>query len=142
MVEENPQQLVLRSASDCHGAENQTDIWSGGFLNLDETQHIRDRGKGTARPRAESVAEVQGWQWGHGKTLDYARDGLLPRGPIPPAWMDYRGYFLHGTQVDLRYRIDGRSVIDGQRESHASDELLYRRSKAKAIHRSRCRWSN
>ena len=104
---------------------NQADIWNGGFLNLDETQHIRDRGEGTARPRGESIAELQGWQWGHGETLDYSRDGLLPRGPMPPAWMDYRGYFLHGTQVVLSYRIDGRSVLETVHADEASSTIRH-----------------
>jgi len=104
---------------------NQADIWRGGFLDLDETQHIRDRGEGTARPRGESIAELQGWQWGHGETLDYSRDGLLPRGPMPPDWMDYRGYFLHNAQVVLSYRIDGRSVLETVQSDASSNTIRH-----------------
>ncbi len=104
---------------------NQADVWQGGFLDLDDTQHIRDRGEGTARPRGKSIAELQGWQWGHGETLDYSRDGLLPRGPMPTNWMDYRGYFLHGTQVVLSYRIDGRSVLETVQADASSNTIRH-----------------
>ena len=49
---------------------NQADLWRGGFLDLDDTQHIRDRGEGTAKPKGQSIVEFQGWQWGHDETFD------------------------------------------------------------------------
>ncbi|MFG0263285.1 MAG: DUF6797 domain-containing protein, partial [Novipirellula sp. JB048] len=97
-------------AYDLHSMD-QADIWNG-FLDLSETQHVRPRGEGTANPDGESIAELAGWRWGHGGTLDYSRDGFLPRGPIPTKWMDYRGHYLHHDRVLLSYTIDGREILE------------------------------
>jgi putative heme-binding domain-containing protein len=91
---------------------NQADLWTGGFLDLKETQHVRNRGEGTANPQGKSIQRLQGWQWGHDGTLDYPRDGLLPRGPLPRRWMDYHGYYLRGNSVQLSYSIDEREVSE------------------------------
>ncbi|WDQ15321.1 DUF6797 domain-containing protein [Rhodopirellula sp. P2] len=88
------------------------EVWTGGFLDLSETQHQRPRGEGTANPEGTPVAGLAGWQWGHDGDLDYSRAGCLPRGPLPPNWMDYRGYHLHGDEVVLSYQIDGRDVLE------------------------------
>ncbi|MGI9475055.1 MAG: DUF6797 domain-containing protein [Rubripirellula sp.] len=90
---------------------DQAGLWRGG-IDLSDTQHVRDRGEGTVDPLTPDVAELQGWAWGHGGTLDYARESLLPRGPIPSSWMDYRGHHLHGDRVVLNYSIDGRRVFE------------------------------
>lgn len=91
---------------------NQADIWQGGFLDLSETQHQRPRGEGVPVRIGSSIAALQGWQWGHDGTLDYPRDGLLPRGPLPEHWMKYRGYYLDGRKVILSYRIDDREILE------------------------------
>ncbi|WP_436298389.1 DUF6797 domain-containing protein [Stieleria mannarensis] len=91
---------------------NQAGIWRDGFLDLSNTQHVRGRGEGTANPDGKLIDGLAGWQWGHDGTLDYSREGLLPRGPLPTKWMDYRGHYLHGDQLMLRYSIDGREVME------------------------------
>ncbi len=96
---------------------NQAGIWRDGFLDLSNTQHVRDRGEGTANPQGAEIDALAGWQWGHDGRLDYPRDGLLPRGPMPTRWMDYRGHHLSGDRVVLRYAIDGRSVLESPRSS-------------------------
>ncbi|MEO9590960.1 DUF6797 domain-containing protein [Rhodopirellula bahusiensis] len=88
------------------------DVWSGGFLDLNETQHQRPRGEGTANPDGTSVPGLAGWHWGHGRKLGYSLPNSLPRGPLPEKWMDYRGYYLLGDEVVLSYQIDGREVLE------------------------------
>ncbi|CAD73541.1 MAG TPA: hypothetical protein DDX19_25945 [Rhodopirellula baltica] len=88
------------------------DVWTGGFLDLSETQHQRPRGEGTADPDGTSIPGLASWQWGHDGELDYSREGCLPRGPLPKKWMDYRGYFLRGNNVILSYQIDGRDLFE------------------------------
>ncbi|MCS7468975.1 c-type cytochrome [Stieleria sp. ICT_E10.1] len=95
---------------------NQAGIWRDGFLDLSNTQHVRARGEGTANPDGRVLDDLAGWQWGHDGTLDYSRDDLLPRGPMPKRWMDYRGHYLHGDQLVLRYRIDGREILELPRQ--------------------------
>ncbi len=98
-------------AYDLHTMD-QAKIWSGGFLDVDQTQHKRGRGEGYPQPRGE-IAEALGlWQWGHDGTLDYPTDDLLPRGPLPTKWLDYHGHYLHGDQIVLAYAIDGREILE------------------------------
>lgn len=97
---------------------NQAGVWRGGFLDLSNTQHVRDRGEGTANPLGEMIPELAGWQWGHDGSLDYSRDSLSPRSPMPKYWMTYHGHYLSGPRVAFRYAIDGREII----ESHQAGE--------------------
>ncbi|MDF1746318.1 MAG: c-type cytochrome [Gimesia sp.] len=91
---------------------NQTGIWQGGFLNLKATQHIRGRGEGVPQPEGKVLEGLAGWQWGHDGTLDYSRKDLLPRGPLPKKWFNYKGHYLHGKQLVLSYAIDGREILE------------------------------
>jgi putative heme-binding domain-containing protein len=96
---------------DLHSMD-QADIWRDGFLDLSETQHARGRGEGTANPDGEAIPGLDGWAWGHDGSLDYPREGLLPRGPLPDQWMHYAGHYRHGNRVVLRYSIDGREILE------------------------------
>lgn len=91
---------------------DQAGVWRGGFLDLRETQHHRDRGEGTADPDGEPMRGLTGWRWGHDGTLDYPVEGLLQRGPLPERWLDYHGHYLCGDEVVLSYSIDGRPVLE------------------------------
>ncbi|MBL6921552.1 MAG: c-type cytochrome [Akkermansiaceae bacterium] len=91
---------------------DQAGLWTGGFLNLLNTQHYRERGGGVAQPKGEMVKGLQRWEWAHGGTFDYSREDLLARGPIPKAWMDYRGHYVHEGKVVLSYSIDGREILE------------------------------
>jgi putative heme-binding domain-containing protein len=101
----------LTISYDLHSLD-QAGIWKNGFLDLSETQHHRPRGEGTANPDGEPVIGLAGWKWGHDGTLDYPRDELLPRGPLPKHWMDYRGYFRCGRRILMSYAIDGREILE------------------------------
>lgn len=91
---------------------NQAGLWQGGFLDLSQTQHIRGRGEGVPHPRGKLLKNLSGWQWGHAGTLDYPRENLRPRGPLPKKWLDYHGHYLHGKQLVLSYQIDGREILE------------------------------
>lgn len=98
-------------AYDLHTMD-QAAIWSGGFLDVDQTQHKRGRGEGYPEPRGEVIETLDLWQWGHDGTLDYSKADVLPRGPLPQRWLDYHGHFLCGDQIVLNYSIDGREVLE------------------------------
>ncbi|MFH5803668.1 DUF6797 domain-containing protein [Alienimonas sp. DA493] len=102
---------ALSLSYDLHTLD-QAGLWSGGFLNLDTTQHKRLRGEGYAQPDGDPVPALDLWRWGHDGTLDYPTDDLLPRGPLPRRWLDYHGHYLHGDRVVLSYAIDGREILE------------------------------
>lgn len=98
-------------AYDLHTMD-QAAIWSGGFLDVDQTQHKRGRGEGYPKPRGDMIDALDLWQWGHDGSLDYSKTDVLPRGPLPARWLDYHGHFLHGDQIVLNYSIDGRTILE------------------------------
>ncbi len=87
-------------------------VWQGGFLDLDQTQHQRGRGEGYPQPDGKLIDALAGWQWAHDDSFDYDRVPLLPRGPLPKQWLDYHGHYLHGEQLVLSYRLNGREVLE------------------------------
>ena len=107
---------------DLHSMD-QAGIWTGG-LNLSQTQHSRDRGEGTVTPDGKQIQAWSGWAWGHDGSLDYSREQLLPRGPMPAKWMDYKGHYHHGNEVVLSYSIDNRSILEVPNEN--GTELSHR----------------
>jgi len=44
--------------------------------------------------------------------MDYSHEGLLPRGPLPAKWLDYKGHYLNGDRIVLSYAIDGREILE------------------------------
>jgi mono/diheme cytochrome c family protein len=99
--------------------------WKGGFLDLSQTQHERLRGEGQPHPQGTILAGLQTWFWGHDGTLDYPKTNLLPRGPLPVKWLDYRGYYLFGDQLLFSYAIDGRSVLELPGKIAGADALVH-----------------
>ncbi len=105
-------------AYDLHTMD-QAGIWSGGFLDVDQTQHKRGRGEGYPKPKGKPIEGLGLWQWGHDGTLDYSKDDLLPRGPLPQRWLDYHGHYLFDDHLVLAYAIDGREILEVPTKSHS-----------------------
>lgn len=91
---------------------DQAGVWRGGFLDLKQTQHFRERGEGVALPGGELIPGLQTWRWAHANKLDYPTGKLLPRGPMPAKWMEYRGHYLHDDSVVLSYTINGTEILE------------------------------
>ncbi len=87
-------------------------VWQGGFLNLDATQHYQQRGEGKAQPRGKEWSMLSSYGWGHDGTLDWDRDLRPERGPLPKAWLDYHGHYVHGDKLILSYALDQREVLE------------------------------
>ncbi|MDA0659545.1 MAG: c-type cytochrome [Planctomycetota bacterium] len=98
-------------AYDLHTMD-QAEIWSGGFLNVDDTQHKRGRGEGYPEPRGKPIESLGLWRWGHDGTLDYPQEELLARGPMPQRWLDFYGHYLYDDKIVLSYAIDGRAILE------------------------------
>ncbi|MCH2102572.1 MAG: c-type cytochrome [Planctomycetes bacterium] len=86
--------------------------WTGGFLDLSNTQHHKQRGEGRATPSGEMIPGLEGWAWGHDGSLDFDRGERWPRGPLPRKWLHHRGHYLYGDDLVLSYEIDGRGVLE------------------------------
>ena len=99
--------------------------WKGGFLDLSATQHERLRGEGQPQPMGKELAGLQTWFWGHEGTLDYPKENLLPRGPLPAKWLDYKGRFVHGKELVFSYSIDGRDVLEMPGTQKGFDALIH-----------------
>jgi len=100
-------------------------VWRGGFLNVDDTQHMKLRGEGVPRPDGQVIPQLGRWFWGHDGNLDYPKEGLLPRGPLPPRWMDYHGHYVNGQQVVLAYAIDGREVLESPARQQGLPAIIH-----------------
>jgi len=87
-------------------------VWQGGFLDLEQTQHIRGRGEGVPIPKGKEQPGLKAWKWGHDGRLDLVPQQLKPRGPLPDNWMHYNGHYLHNDQLVLSYSIDGREILE------------------------------
>jgi mono/diheme cytochrome c family protein len=86
--------------------------WQGGFLDLSRTGNFQQRGEGQPLPQGKFLPGLQQWCWGFGGRFDYPTNDLLPRGPLPPAWMKYLGHYVNGRNAALSYSIEGRSVLE------------------------------
>jgi mono/diheme cytochrome c family protein len=91
---------------------DQAGVWRGGFLNLSNTQHYRERGGGVPTIEGEPIEGLQTWKWAHKGSFDYPTKDLLPRGPLPAKWMHYRGHYLHGDQLVMSYSINDREIME------------------------------
>ncbi|SVD85715.1 uncharacterized protein METZ01_LOCUS438569, partial [marine metagenome] len=60
----------------------------------------------------DAISGLQSWRWAHDGGFDYSTEDLLPRGPMPAKWMEYRGHYLHGSKAVLSYAINGRGVLE------------------------------
>ncbi len=86
--------------------------WQGGFLDLSRTGHAEQRGEGQPLPQGTPLRDLQQWYWACGGRFDYSTNGLLPRGPLPPEWMRYRGHYVYNRQAILSFEIQGRPVLE------------------------------
>lgn len=91
---------------------DQAAVWSGGFLDVDDTQHKRGRGEGYPQIQGKPIESLGLWKWGHDGSLDYPQENLLPRGPLPQRWLDYHGHYLYEDQIVFAYAIDGREILE------------------------------
>ena len=95
-------------------------VWTGGFLDLANTQHHKQRGEGRATPSGEMTPGLGGWAWGHAGSLDFDRSRRWPRGPLPREWLHHRGHYLFGDKIVLSYEIDGRGVLEHPSVDHSA----------------------
>ena len=87
-------------------------VWQGGFLDLSQTQHYRQRGEGMPRPSGTSIPGLDHYGWQLGDSFEIPADAKPPRGPVRSDWAKYHGHYLYGDRAIMSYAIDGRDVLE------------------------------
>ena len=104
---------------------DQLAVWQGGFLKLSDTQHYRERGGGVPEIEGKPIPGLQSWSWAHDEGFSYSTEDLLPRGPMPSKWMEYRGHYLHGQKLVLSYSVNGRDILEMPTKSAGFKALVH-----------------
>ena len=86
--------------------------WQGGFLDLSETHHQKQRGEQMPQIDGDPLPGLDAWQWGYDGSFDTVESHKPPRGPLQSDWLTYRGHYLHGDRAILSYAIEGRDVLE------------------------------
>ncbi|MCA9079881.1 MAG: c-type cytochrome [Planctomycetaceae bacterium] len=86
--------------------------WQGGFLDLSQTQHYRQRGERMPQIDGTELPALSHWMWQLGDSFDLPEDAKPPRGPVRNEWLQYHGHYLHGHEAILSYGIHGRDVLE------------------------------
>lgn len=76
-------------------------FWRGGFLNFSRTHHTSYKGNICPRPGAKPLyqdLEQPGW--------------ATPQAALDADQLHLSGYYLHGDQIVLSYRIAGRRILE------------------------------
>jgi putative heme-binding domain-containing protein len=86
--------------------------WQGGFLDLSETHHQKQRGEQMPQIDGDPLPGLDIWQWAFDGSFDTVEDNKPPRGPLRADWLTYHGYYLNGERTILSYAIEGREVLE------------------------------
>ena len=86
--------------------------WQGGFLDLSETHHQKQRGEQMPQIDGDPLPGLDAWQWAFDGSFDSIDEHKPPRGPLRSDWLTYRGHYLHGDRAMLSYAIEGREILE------------------------------
>ena len=86
--------------------------WQGGFLDLSETHHQKQRGEQMPQIDGDPLPGLDAWEWAFDGSFDDVDDHKPPRGPVRSDWLTYRGHYLNSDQAILSYAIEGRDVLE------------------------------
>ncbi|MCA9267745.1 MAG: hypothetical protein KDA41_04715, partial [Planctomycetales bacterium] len=87
--------------------------WNDGGVNFDGLPFTGGHGA-YPKHQGELVFHLQaGPGWAKGETLADPREGEYPPlGPLPHEWAHYRGLYVHGSQVVMRWRVGKSEVLE------------------------------
>lgn len=95
------------------------------FLDLSKTHHKSMKGSQNASPGGEPqfrLGDGAGWAAPEGvdaKVPDY--------GPLPKAWVDFHGHYMHGDRLILAYGVGGREVLESPTAVEADGKTIFAR---------------
>ncbi|PQO41916.1 DUF6797 domain-containing protein [Blastopirellula marina] len=87
-------------------------VWKGGFLDLAQTQHYRQRGEQMPQIQGDILYGLTDWQWALADSFEISPDDKPARGPVRTNLATYHGHYLYGDQAILSYSIGGREVLE------------------------------
>jgi putative heme-binding domain-containing protein len=102
--------------------------WSGGFLDLSQTQHFRQRGERMPKPMGTPLSGLDAYAWQLGDSFTIPEDAKPPRGPVREDLASYHGHYLHGDRAVLSYAIHGREVLETITAAQLGDAPIIRHS--------------
>lgn len=86
---------------------------TGGHLDISKINYTSYKGSDVALIAGEQIlgaSTTPGWANPQTGKFDDPRD--YPSGPLPKAWLHYRGHYLHGDNVVLAYRVGDCDVLE------------------------------
>jgi putative heme-binding domain-containing protein len=86
--------------------------WTGGFLDLSQTHHYRQRGEQMPKIDGELIAGLSDWQWALDGSFEIPASAKPPRGPLRQDWLQYHGHYLYADRAVLSYGIHGRQILE------------------------------
>ena len=98
--------------------------WTGGFLDLSQTHHYRQRGEQMPKIEGRLIDGLSEWQWAFDGSFEIPAEAKPPRGPIRSDWLQYYGHYLHADRAVLSYGIHGRKILETVHTSHTHGRLL------------------
>jgi putative heme-binding domain-containing protein len=86
--------------------------WTGGFLDLSQTHHYRQRGEQMPKIDGEPIAGLGDWEWAWDGSFEIPAGAKPPRGPVRSDLLEYYGHYLHGNRAVLSYGIEERKILE------------------------------
>jgi putative heme-binding domain-containing protein len=87
-------------------------VWTGGFLDLSETQHYRQRGEEMPQPAGTPIVGLDCFAWELNGSFEIDKQIKPTRGPVDADVAAYHGHYLYDDRAILRYAIAGREVLE------------------------------
>jgi hypothetical protein len=103
-------------------------VWKGGFLDLSKSSYENSKGSMAPQvpwPQWFTNLNRPGWAGPEAKADDPRPDRL---GPLPADWMHYRGHYLYGNSVILRYYVQDREVLEMPEAVKRGDAVVLTRT--------------
>lgn len=103
-----------------------------GFIDLSKTNHTSYKGVDDARLAGTQhlgTAMSPGWANPNGLVNDVFKDPRsYANGPLPKAWMQFKGLYKHGDQVVLRYSVGQCEVLELPGIEKIGDDVFFTRT--------------
>lgn len=86
--------------------------WKGGFLDLSQTQHYRQRGEQMPKIDGDILYGLTDWQWALGDSFEITAEAKPPRGPVNADLATYQGHYLYNGRAIVSYKIGNRQILE------------------------------